>query len=319
MLSTMQAMKAIRVHQYGGPEVLIYEDAPKPEPSAGQALVRVHATSVNPIDWKIRAGHLQAYIPMKLPIIPGLDLSGVVEALAPGVSGVSVGDDVYTRAEVSPNGSYADYIAVPASILARKPRSLDHTRAAAVPLAGLTAFQNLFGANAIALTEGQVVLIHGAAGGVGTFAVQLAHMRGARVIATGSARNEAFLRELGADEFIDYTKQRFEDKVHGVDAVLDTVGGDTLDRSWGVIKRGGVLASIAGQPSAEAAAAHGVRGHFVMTPTKKDDLDELTRLIDAGQLRPIVSEILPLPEARRAHEIGEKSHTRGKLVLQVVS
>jgi NADPH:quinone reductase-like Zn-dependent oxidoreductase len=203
--------------------------------------------------------------------------------------------------------------------LAPKPRTLDHLRAAAVPLAGLTAFQMLFDPGALALTKGQTVLIHGAAGGVGTFAVQLAHGRGARVIATGSAKNEAFLRELGADEFVDYGKQRFEDRVRDVDAVLDTVGGDTLDRSWGVIKRGGVLGSIAGQPSAEIAAKHGVRGYFAMTQTRAGDLAELGRLIDAGQLRPVVGEILPLSETRRAHELSEGRHARGKLVLRVVT
>jgi NADPH:quinone reductase-like Zn-dependent oxidoreductase len=315
----MQSMKAVRIHRYGGPEVLTYEEAPRPEPAHGKALVRVHATSVNPIDWKIRAGHVQAFIPLKLPIILGLDLSGVVETLGAGVSGVAVGDEVYSRAEVSSDGAYADYITVPASTLARKPRSLDHAHAAAVPLAGLTAFQILFDPGAIALAPGQVILIHGAAGGVGSFAVQLAHGRGARVIATGSAQNEAFLRELGADEFVDYGKQRFEDQVHDVDAVFDTVGGDTLDRSWGVIRPGGVLASIAGQPSAEAAARHDVRGHFAMTQTRSSDLDELARLIDIGKLRPVVNTILPLTDVRTAHELSQAGHTRGKLVLRVVS
>ncbi len=318
MLFAMTTMKAVRIHQYGGPEVLTYEDAPKPEPAAGEALILVHATSVNPIDWKVRAGYLQAHIPFKLPLILGWDVSGVVEALGTGVSGVAVGDEVYSRPDVSRDGAYAEYISVPAPLLARKPRSLDHLRAAAVPLAGLTAFQMLFDPSALALANGQTVLIHGAAGGVGTFAVQLAHGRGARVIATGSAKNESFLRELGADEFVDYNTQRFEDRVRDVDAVLDTVGGDTLDRSWGVIKRGGVLGSIAGQPSAEIAVKHGVRGYFAMTQTRTADLDELGRLIDAGQLRPIVGEVLPLSEARRAHEISQTGHARGKLVLRVV-
>jgi NADPH:quinone reductase-like Zn-dependent oxidoreductase len=315
----MPSMKAVRIHRYGGPEVLTYEDAPKPEPAPGEVLLRVHATSVNPIDWKIRAGHLQAFLPLKLPLIPGWDVSGVVETLGPGVHGLAVGDEVYSRPDLSRDGAYAEYIAVPASMLARKPRSLDHAHAAAVPLAGLTAFQMLFDPRAIGLAKGQVVLIHGAAGGVGSFAVQLAHGRGARVIATGSASSEAFLRELGADEFVDYGKQRFEDSIHGVDAVLDTVGGDTLDRSWNVIKPGGVLASIAGQPSADTGAAHGVRGYFALTQTKTVDLDELARLIDVGQLRPIVSQILPLSDARKAHEVSQAGHTRGKLVLQVVS
>jgi NADPH:quinone reductase-like Zn-dependent oxidoreductase len=313
----MTTMKSVRIHKYGGPEVLTYEDAPRPEPGDGEALVRVHATSVNPIDWKVRAGHLQQFMPYKLPLILGWDLSGVVEALGSGVTGLAKGDEVYSRPDTSRNGAYAEFIVVPAADLARKPRSLDHVHAAAVPLAGLTAYQVLFNETALGLAKGQTVLIHGAAGGVGHFAVQLAHGRGARVIATASGKNEGFLRELGADQVVDYTAVKFEDVVEGVDAVFDTIGGQTLERSWGVLRRGGVLASIAGQPSQEAATTHGVRATLVMAQTKVADLDELARLIDAQQLRPVVSEIVPLAEVRRAHEISETGHARGKIAIRV--
>ncbi|HLK51771.1 MAG TPA: NADP-dependent oxidoreductase, partial [Bryobacteraceae bacterium] len=288
-------MKAVRLHEYGGPEVLKYEDAPRPEPAAGEILVKVHAAAVNPVDWKVRAGHLKGFLNYQLPLIPGWDLSGVVQAAGPGVTAWKNGDEVYSRPDISRNGAYAEYIAVKATEVARKPKSLDHTQAAAIPLAALTAWQALFDAGG--LQAGQRVLIHAAAGGVGTFAVQLARWKGAHVLGTASERNHAFLRQLGADETIDYSKVRFEDVVHDVDLVLDAMAGETRDRSWKVIRKGGILVTILGQPSAEDAAKHGVRAAGVFVQPNQAELDQISGLVDSGKLKPIIEAVLPLQDA----------------------
>lgn len=312
----MTTMKAVRVHEYGGPEVLKYEDAPRPEPAAGEVLVRVHAAAINPVDWKIRAGFTKGFLDYKLPMIPGWDLSGVVEGVGAGVTDWKAGDEVYSRPDLRRDGAYAEYIAVKSAELARKPKKLDHVKSAAIPLAALTAWQALF--DAADLQKGQRVLIHAAAGGVGTFAVQLAKWKGAHVIGTASERNHAFLKELGADETIDYSKVRFEDVVHDVDLVLDTMAGETRDRSWQVLKKGGILVSILGQPSQEAAAKHGVRAAGVFVQPNRAELEEIGALADAGKVKPVIEAVLPLQDARRAHEMNETLHTRGKIVLQVL-
>jgi len=308
-------MRAVRVHEYGGPEVLKYEDAPRPEPGTGDVLVRVHAAGVNPVDWKVRAGMTRGFLNYKLPMIPGWDLSGVVEAAGAGATGWKKGDEVYSRPDISRDGAYAEYIAVKASELAHKPKTLDHAKASAIPLAALTAWQALFDAGGLAM--GQTVLIHAAAGGVGTFAVQLAKWKGARVIGTASEGNHEFLKELGADELIDYNKVRFEDTVRDVDVVLDTMSGETRDRSWKVLKKGGILVSILGPPSSEEAAKHGVRGVGVFVQPNQKELEEIGVLVDSGKLKPIIEAVLPLEDARRAHEMNQTLHTRGKIVLQV--
>jgi NADPH:quinone reductase-like Zn-dependent oxidoreductase len=314
----MKTMKAVRIHHYGGPEVLRYEEAPRPEAAAGEALVRVHAAGVNPVDWKIREGLLRGAIPHAFPLILGWDLSGTVEGVGAGVEGFGPGDEVYGHPDFTRNGAYAEYIVVRAGELALKPRSLDHRHAAAVPVAALTAWQALLEPAGIGLAKGQRVLIHGGAGGVGHFAVQLAKWRGAKVIATGSPWNKGFLRELGADEFVDRTGEPFEEVVRGVDAVLDTVGGETQARSWEVLRPGGVLASIVSPPSEKEARARGVRAAMVFGQADAAQLDAITRLIDEGLLRVALDEVLPLAEARQAQELSEAGHVRGKLVLEVV-
>ena len=311
----MATMKAVRIHEYGGPEVLKYEDAPRPEPAAGEVLVRVHAASVNPVDWKVCAGYMKGFINYKLPMIPGWDLSGVVEAAGPGVTAWKKGDEVYSRPDIARDGSYAEYIAVKATELARKPKSVDHNHAAAIPLAALTAWQALF--DAAGLQAGQRVLIHAAAGGVGTFAVQFAHWKGAHVIGTASEKNHAFLKGLGADELIDYNQARFEDVVRDVDVVLDAMAGETRDRSWKVLKKGGILVSILGQPSPEDAAKHGVRAAGVFVQPNQAELEQIGALVDSGIVKPVIEAVLPLNEARRANEMNQTLHTRGKIVLQV--
>jgi NADPH:quinone reductase-like Zn-dependent oxidoreductase len=313
--ATSQTMKAIRIHNYGGPEVLQYEDAPRPEPQAGEVLVRVHAAGVNPIDWKVREGHMKDFWPHKFPLILGWDLSGVVEELGRGVSRFKIGDEVYSVPDSTRNGAYADYIVVRESELALKPNSLHHIRAAALPLAAVTAWQALF--DTAQLQPGQRVLIHAGSGGVGHVAVQLAKWKGAYVFATASTKNQELLRELGVDEPIDYTKQKFEDVARDVDLVLDLIGGETQERSWSVLKKGGVLLSLVQPPSVEKAKALGVRAAFVAGHPSGAQLAEIAKLIDSGELKPVIDRILPLSEARRAHELSQSGHTHGKIALRV--
>jgi NADPH:quinone reductase-like Zn-dependent oxidoreductase len=310
-----QTMKAIRIHNYGGPEVLQYEEAPRPKPQAGEVVVRVHAAGVNPIDWKVREGHMKDFWPHKFPLILGWDLSGVVEELGRGVSRFKIGDEVYGLPDPTRNGAYADYVVIRESELALKPNSLHHIRAAAVPLAALTAWQSLF--DTAQLEPGQRVLIHAGSGGVGHFAVQLAKWKGAYIFATASTKNQDLLRELGVDKAIDYTQQRFEDVARNIDVVLDTIGGETQERSWSVLKKGGVLVSLVQPPSEEKAEGLGVRAAFVASHPSGAQLAEIAKMIDSGKLAPVIDRILPLSEVRRAHELSQSGHVRGKIILRV--
>ena len=310
-------MKAIRLHGRGGPHHLVYEDAPQPRPGAEEVLVRVYATGViaNELKWDVTY-QTKAGSPRALPI-PGRDLSGVVEAVGHGVTEPAKGDEVYAMLDFGCDGAGAEFTIALPNELAPKPRTLDHVQAAAVPLTALTAWQGLF--EHARLVAGQTILIHGAAGGVGVFAVQLARWAGAQVIATASQRNRDFLRELGADGIIDYTTTRFEEVVQGVAFVFDTVGGDTLHRSWQVVKPGGVLVSVVSpRPSFAEAKGHGVRPVWFVVQPNREQLVRIGTLIDEGKVRPIIDTVLPLSQARQAYEQGAKGHTRGKIVLRVV-
>ncbi|MGE5443788.1 MAG: NADP-dependent oxidoreductase [Ignavibacteriales bacterium] len=308
-------MKAVRIHKRGGAEQLIYEEAPKPTPGTGDALIRVHACAITPTELSWSATYTTRDGVERLPSIPGHELSGVVETVAPGVIDPKIGEAVYALTDFWRDGAAAEYVVVHARDLAPKPTSLSHTEAAAVPLSALTAWQALV--IHARLSRGQRVLIHGAAGGVGSYAVQMAHWCGAHVIGTARADNAGFLRDLGADEVIDYTAVRFEDKVRDLDVVLDTVGGDTLERSWRVLRKGGVLVTIAGSAPADKAAQYEVRGiDFIVEPSR-EQLIEIACLIEAGELRPIIEATFPLEEAREAFELGLSGHNRGKLVLRV--
>jgi NADPH:quinone reductase-like Zn-dependent oxidoreductase len=312
----MAMMKAVRMHGYGGPEVLKYEDAPRPEAGEGEVLVRVHAAGVNPVDWKIRAGYMRGFRDFPIPFILGWDFSGVIEQVGPAVTGWKPGDEVYARPDISRNGAYAEYIAVRASEIQHKPKTKDHVHSAGIPLAALTAWQAIFDAGQ--LQAGQKILIHAAAGGVGTYAVQLAKWKGAYVIGTASSRNHELLRQLGADELIDYNTTRFEDVVKGADVVLDAMAGETRERSWPVLKKAGILVSILGQPSADKAKEYGVRGAGVFVQPNQPQLQELASLADTGKLQPIIEAVLPLAEVARAHEMNQTGHTVGKIVLRIV-
>jgi NADPH:quinone reductase-like Zn-dependent oxidoreductase len=309
-------MQAIRMHGYGGPDVLVYEDAPRPAPGAGEVLVKVHASSLNPVDRATRAGYLRGMVDFPLPFIPGLDLAGVVEAVGDGVSTFAVGDAVYGYSNMMRQGAYAEFAIVGEGEIAPKPASADFVNAASVPLAGLTAWQGLFEIGK--LQAGQTVLIHGGGGGVGSFAVQFAHAKGVRVLATAGSDKLDLLRDLGVAEPIDYTTTRFEDVVGKVDAVFDTVGGDLVERSFAVVKPGGAYVSPAAQLDAEAGKAQGIRATGMMNQANPAQFREIAALIDAGKVKPVISRVLPLAEARQAHTLLEAGHTRGKIVLQVI-
>jgi NADPH:quinone reductase-like Zn-dependent oxidoreductase len=312
----MASMNATRIHGYGAASGLVYEEAPRPVAGESEVLIRNHASSVNPFDCAVRAGYLTGWYPYTFPLILGLDISGVVAEVGPGVTEFAPGDAVWARADPARNGAYAEYVSVATSEVAAKPKSVDHLRAAALPHVGLTSWRALV--DVANLEAGQAVLIHAAAGGVGSFAVQLAKSRGAKVYGTASSNNIAFLRELGVDEAIDYTTTRFEDAVQQVDAVLDTVGDETQERSWGVIKPGGILLSVVQAPSEEAAARHGVRQQFVGGfPPAGEVLREIAALVDAGAIKPIIAGVHPVTDVPAVHELVEGRHTRGKHVLQI--
>jgi NADPH:quinone reductase-like Zn-dependent oxidoreductase len=331
-----KTMKAIRLHEFGGPEVLRYDAVPIPEPKSGEVLVRVRAVGLNPPDWYLRDGFKilppEWRPPVPLPIIPGTDVSGVVEALGTGVQGFSVGDDVFgmIRFPSAESAAYAEYVAAPTSDLARKPAAIDHVHAAGLPMAGLTAWQFLIELGhdhqnplqamphrPVALA-GTTVLVNGAAGGVGHFAVQLAKWKGARVIAVASGTHESFLRDLGADQFIDYAKSPPEGVAHDVDLVLDTLGGPSTGRFLRTLKRGGALFPVfLGFSDFEEASRLGVTVSTTQVRSNGSQLAQLGRLIEAGTLRVTIDSTFPLADARRAHERAARGHIQGKIVLAV--
>ena len=308
-------MKAVVIHAYGGPEVLKLEDVPRPEPKDDEILIRVVAASVNPVDVAIRKGYLAELIGDKLPLIPGMDAAGVVEKTGAKISKFKAGDSVYAFFTLASEGGYAQFVVAKENEAAPKPKALTYAQAAAVPAAASTAWQVLV--DTAKLSAGQTVLIHGGSGGVGHFAIQIAKAHGAKVIATASTANQDFLKQMGADQTVDYTKAKFEDVAKDVDVVLDTVGEDTLKRSYGVLKKGGIIVSIVDEPDQAALDAHGIRGVTLRSTPKASVLEELAKLIDAKKMTPIVSQVLPLAEVAKAQEQIATHHTRGKIVLQV--
>ncbi|MBW4630961.1 MAG: NADP-dependent oxidoreductase [Iphinoe sp. HA4291-MV1] len=312
----MATMKAVRIHTHGGPETLVYEDAPRSEPAADEVLIRIYAASVNPVDWKIRDGYGKDNFKHHLPLILGWDVAGTIEATGSQVEQFQLGDAVYGYTSLNRDGAYAEFMVAKTTEIALKPTSVDFVQAAAIPVGALTAWQALF--DTAGLTANQRVLIHAASGGVGSMAVQLAKAKGAYVIGTASARNADFLRDLGVDEIIDYQKTKFETVVQDLDVVFDTIGGDTQERSFGVLRKDGFLVSIVSPPSQETAASYSVRSSMVSVQPNAAQLDEITALVDSGKLKPYVETVLPLSEARQAHEMSQSGRTRGKIVLQVV-
>jgi NADPH:quinone reductase-like Zn-dependent oxidoreductase len=312
----MAEMQAVRIHEYGGVEVLKLEQAPVPPIGDEDVLIRIHATAINPIEWKIRAGYLQAYLNFPLPWILGLDISGTVVETGAKVTKFAPGDEVIARGELFRSGAYAEYAAVRNDYVTLKPKMLSHQQAAVVPHAAVTAWSALVNAGNVA--AGQTVLVHAAAGGVGSFAVQLAKCHGARVIGTASPNHHAYLKGLGVDQVIDYNTTRFEEATGPVDLVLDTVGGDTLERSFSVIKPGGMLLSIVDTPSTELAAQRGIQTKQVAAEMTPGILDQITHLIETNQLQVTVSESFPLREIGKAHTLSAGNHVRGKIGISVI-
>jgi len=331
-----ETMKAVRFHAFGGPEVLVYEDAPKPRPEAGEVLVRVRAVGLNPPDWYLRDNYkaLPAFRPpVTLPVTPGSDVSGVVEALGDGVRGFSIGDAVFGMVRFPSFGesaAYAQFVAAPASDLALKPAGIDHEHAAAAAMSGLTAWQFLIERGHDAPNplqpdphrpvplEGRTVLVHGAAGGVGHIAVQLARWKGANVIAVASGTHEALLRELGANRFIDRTGTAPEEVVDDADLVLDTLGGPATGRFLRTLRRGGALFPVfPGFAGAAEAAERGVMVSMTQVRSNGSQLAELGRLLGDGTIRVVIDSSFPLADARKAHERAAQGHVQGKIVLQV--
>ena len=307
-------MQAIRIHAFGGPENLHMEEVPQPNPTPGEVLIRVAAAGINPVDWKVRQnGGLNA----SLPWIPGWDVSGIVVELGSDVTSYAPGDPVYGLVRFPQSGNaYAEYVAAPITEITRKPETIDSIQAAAVPLVALTAWQALF--EKAELASGETIVIHAAAGGVGHIAVQLAKWRGATVIGTGSARNEAFLREIGVDQFVDYTAAPFETVVPKVDVVLNAVDRETAHRSLAVVKDGGRLVNVAGGPSDEVIAHYpNVRVIRHLVYPSGAQLDEISTLIDAKKVKPVLQATFPLAEARQGQELVAGGHVRGKVVLRV--
>jgi len=306
-------MEAVRIHQFGSPDVLRDEDVDRPEPGAGELLVRVKAASVNPVDTKIRSGSYPTPREEDLPVILGRDLSGTIDRLGRGVKGFKAGDDVYVS--LGPGrGAYAEFVIVKPDEAAPKPQSLNDVEAAAVPLAALTAWQGLFDHGH--LQPGQRVLIHGGAGGVGHFAIQFARHIAADVLTTASDEDRPFLIELGAGQIIDHTRDRFENIVSPVDLVFDLIGGDTLERSYPLVKAGGHLVTTVGQPSSQRAEARNIKAVHFLTEPNGEQLAEIGKLIDAGEIRPHVAAIFTLATAAQAHEKLEHAHVQGKIVLK---
>jgi NADPH:quinone reductase-like Zn-dependent oxidoreductase len=303
-------MKAIRAHDYGGAEQLVLEQAPCPDPAPNQVLVRVFAAGVNPADWKYRGGAYKQFMPLTFPWIPGLEGAGIIEGVGSEVKDLKPGQAVFGTMPAS----YAEYAAVAASDLHLKPAQLTFDQAATVPIGALTAWQAVI-ENA-GVQAGQHVLVTGAAGGVGLFAVQLARWKGAHVIGTASASNVEYVRSLGAEKVIDYQAIPFENAVRDMDVVIDTVGGETIDRAWKVLKPNGILVTVAGRISEETAKAHGARGMSTRAaPAAK--LKEITALIESQKLKPLVGKVFPLAEANKAHALSETGHGRGRIVLHI--
>ena len=306
-------MKAVVAHEYGGPEVLKFEEVARPEPKENEALVRVIASGVNPADPLTLSGKYAREFGTHLPLIPGYDIAGVVEKTGATITKLKVGEAVYGYPTFG--GGWAEYVTVTEGEVAAKPASLSFTEAAAVPMGALTAWQALV--DTAHLHDGQTILIHGGSGGVGSFAVQIAKARGARVIATASTANQDLLKQLGADVAIDYTKARFEDIAKDVDAVLDPVGKETLARSYGVVKKGGIVMSLVALPNRAELEKRGIRGAAISVHADAEDLAEIAHLIDTGKIKPIVTQVLPLSEAIEAQRQAATHHTRGKVVLRV--
>jgi NADPH:quinone reductase-like Zn-dependent oxidoreductase len=305
-------MKAVTISKYGDQSVLTYGGIKRPKPKSDEILVHNRAVAVNPVDWKIRNG-LGEMFGLQLPIVLGCEIAGTIDEVGSDVRDFHAGDPVYGYVSLQRNGGYAEYTIAKPDEIAPKSESLDFDNAAAVAVGALTSWQVIF--DTANLQAGQRILITGASGGVGSMALQLAKAEGAFVIATASGKNEEFVLSLGADEFVDYTREKFEQRVREVDVVFDTVGGDTLERSFETLRRGGCLVTIVMPPSNEKAENYGVRASMIGVQSSGKQLREINQLIAAGKLKTHIATVLPLSEVRKAHQLSESGRTRGKIIL----
>lgn len=310
-------MKAIVIDQYGGKEELKERDMPMPEMGEGQVLLEVHATSINPIDWKLREGYLKEMQPFEFPIILGWDAAGVIVETGKDVTDFQVGDRVFVRPELTREGTYAEFIAVEDHLLSKMPDAMTFEEGAAIPLVGLTAWECLV--EVAGVKKGDKVLVHAGAGGVGTNAIQIAKSFGAYVAATASSKNAEVLESLGADQAIDYKEEAFEEVIKDFDIVLDTLGEDIQEKSFGVLKKGGVLVSIAQPPDEEKAKKHDVKAAYVFMQPEGEKLRKLADLYEEGKLKPVIGETFGFSAKglQDAHAASETHHAVGKIVIKV--
>lgn len=310
-------MKSIVIEDYGDVNELKLVEGPTPRAKGNEVLVEVHAVSVNPFEWKVRAGYFKDFMPFTFPIVLGSDVSGVVKEVGEQVTDFQVGDEVFASADLFKPGSYADFILIEDRLLARKPHNVSFEEAAAIPVAGLTPWQSL--ADHAKLKEGETVLIHGGAGGVGIFAIQFAKHFGATVATTTSGKNVEFVRGLGADIVINYEEQHFGDQLAKFDVVLDTIGGDVLAKSYDVLKPGGRLVTIAGQSDEELAREKGITASMVMMATNVEQLATIANLVSEGKVKVVISERFPFTEegVRKAHLLSQTGHVKGKIILKM--
>lgn len=305
-------MKAVVIHSFGGPDKLKIEQVPIPKPGAKDILVRVHAAGVNPVDWKLREGLMPS---AKMPMTMGIDFSGTVEAVGAAVKEFNVGEEVFGQVEADGIGSYGEFCVAPESACALKPDALDHIQAAALPVSALTAWQGLFDIGQV--QAGQKVLIHAAAGGVGSFAVQFAKWKKAHVIGTASTQSVVTARNLGADEVVDYRRVKFEEVVRDLDMVFDLIGGETQERSFKVLKRGGIIVSTVQPPSQQKLDQFGVRGVMMKQKSNGAQLQKIGELAASGIVKVNIEAVMPLDQARAAQERSQTGHAHGKIVLEV--
>lgn len=307
-----KVMQAIQLHNYGGPEQLILTQIPIPEPKENQVLIRIHAAGINPYEWKFREGYFKEVHPVKLPVTPGIEAAGTVASIGAGVTKFKVGQEVYGHVM----GSYAEYSISTENQIFHKPSQLSFEEASAIPVGTQTAWSVLFDISM--LKTGEKVLIHGGAGSVGLFAVQLAKWKGAYIIATASGDNVGFVRSLGANMVIDYQTTRFENTVQDVDIVIDTIGENIQNRSFKVLKKGGILVSIVSQPSLEKAAIYSVRAIMRSGGVSTEGLKQIELLVNNGIIKPEIRTTFSLAEASKAQELSRRGHGRGKIVLKIV-
>ncbi len=307
-------MRAVKIYQHGGASKMSLETIATPEPGEEEVLIKIFAAGVNPIDWKIREGHYAEIIPQTLPVTLGWDFAGEITSLGKNVSNWNIGDAVYGRPEFSKDGTYADYIVVSVGEIAAKPKTLSWQEAAVVPLVTLTAWQALKEIGKV--KQGDRVLIHAGSGGVGIAAIQIAKNAGATVYTTSTHKNAEFLKELGADEVIDYTQEDFS-TLENLDIVFDTIGGEVLEKSWATLKKGGSLVSIVEVPDEDVAIKHEVHANFCFGQANFEQLSKITSLIDSGNLKVVLAYVFQLEEVAKAHEKSESGQTRGKIVIQI--